>query len=107
MCMVNNGIGLTLNSPANLLVTDPQGRRTGYDSVGGQTLLEIPGSQFSGPGTEPQSLSIADATNGNYTIQVVGTSNGVFHLDIHASGQDAGLTQTRVAGSTVPGAVTT
>jgi len=106
MCMVNKGIGLTLNSPANLLVTDPQGRRTGYDSIAGQTLLEIPGSQFSGPGTEPQSLSIPDATNGNYTIQVVGTSNGVFHLDIYASGQDAGLTRTRVAGSTSLGAVT-
>ena len=107
MTRVNEGIGLTLNSPANLLVTDPLGRRVGVDSATGQILLEIPGATFSGAGAEPETLSIPGSIGGNYVVQVVGTATGVFHLDIDASGHDAGLTSTQVVDTTSAGLVTT
>ncbi len=39
-------LGLQLGSPAELLVTDPLGRRTGKDPVSGLTYDEIPGASY-------------------------------------------------------------
>ncbi len=60
MTWVNGGTIVEVHSPANLLITDPQGRRAGVDPVTGQEVLEIPGAQFSGAGSEPQFLSLPD-----------------------------------------------
>jgi hypothetical protein len=100
MTRVNQGAVFTLHSPANLYVTDAQGRHTGVDPVTGQVVLEIPGSEYSGPGTEPQTISIPDATEGDYSVQLVGTGTGNYHLDILGADQGGELRST-VLGDTI------
>jgi hypothetical protein len=106
MTQVNHGIGLTLNSPANLLVTDPQGRRVGVVPGSGQVVNEIPGASFSGPGTEPQSLAVPGGIEGQYQVQVVGTATGVYHLDVYAASRAGDVLRTQVADQTSAGAIT-
>ena len=107
MTRVNEGIAFTLNSPANLLVTDPQGRRVGVDPLTGQTLMEIPGATFTGAGTEPESITLPGGIDGQYGVQVTGTASGVFHLDVFAAGSDGEVMRTQVADVTSVGAGTT
>ncbi|MBI3468480.1 MAG: tandem-95 repeat protein [Planctomycetes bacterium] len=104
MTEVNNGIGFTLNSPGNLLVTDPMGRRVGVDAATGQTLLEIPGARFTGAGTEPQVIAIPGGIDGAYQVQVVGTGDGMFHLDLFAASRGGELMRTQVADQLSSGA---
>ena len=105
MTRVNNGVGFTLNSPANLLVTDPMGRRIGVDPATGQTINEIPDATFTGIGTEPESIAIPNAIEGEYQVQVVGSADGVFHLDFYAASLSGELVRTQVADQTSVGAI--
>ncbi|HUT90108.1 MAG TPA: N-acetylmuramoyl-L-alanine amidase [Thermoguttaceae bacterium] len=107
MCRLNGCIQVQLNSPANLLITDPSGRRSGVDPATGATLLEIPGTRFSGPGTHPQTLAIPFPDGGNYTVEVVGIDSGTYDLKMLVSALDAGLTTAEFSGTTHPGLVTT
>jgi subtilase family serine protease/PKD repeat protein len=75
--------------PINLLVTDPQGRRLGYDPVSGTVLREIPNSVYTGPNAEPQILLIGDALPGEYRFTSTGYDSGpyLFRVDrVGASG---------------------
>ena len=67
-----------LLSPAKLLVTDPYGRQTGYDSATNSTVQEIHGSLYSGFDTEPQVISIREMGAGIWKFQVVGTGTGSY-----------------------------
>jgi hypothetical protein len=58
--------------PVNLMVTDPQGRRLGYDPVSQQVVQEIPFGFYSTPDIEPQILWIAAPIPGEYTVTVTG-----------------------------------
>jgi len=106
------GIGATLRravlrvlSPANLYVTDPEGRHTGVDPNTGQVVEEIPGVFYSGPEAEPEFLSIEDMS-GAWEIQVVGTDEGSYTLQLEdIEAEDHGLTE--VDGEAREGAVTT
>ncbi|MEX2139038.1 MAG: tandem-95 repeat protein [Pirellulales bacterium] len=106
MTQVNNGIAFILNSPANLLVTAPQGRRVGVVPGTGQSVNEIPGASFTGPGTEPQSLAIPGGIDGQYQVQIVGTAAGMYHLDLYAASHAGDLMRTQVADQTSAGAIT-
>ncbi len=97
------GVGAGLHSPANLLITDSSGRRSGIDPTSGEILLEIPGTQFSGPGTEPQTLFIPRPLSGTFQIQVNGIGTGEYHVDLFAGDATAQLSQTFVGGMTSPG----
>ncbi|HUQ72085.1 MAG TPA: Ig-like domain-containing protein [Planctomycetaceae bacterium] len=104
MTRANQGIGFTLNSPANLLITDPLGRRVGVDPTTGQTVNEIPGASFSGAGVEPQTIAVPGGIDGQYQVQVVGTGDGMFHLDMYAASRGGDLMRTQVADQTSAGA---
>src|SRR5262249_36250434 len=60
---------------------------------------------FSGAGTEPETISIPPAGTANYTVKVVGTATGSYHLDVSAAGSDSSLLNTLVYGTTVSGQV--
>ena len=107
MNRVNLGIVYLLHSPANLLVTDPLGNQSGVDPDTGESLLEIPGSEFSGAGTEPHFIAMPFAADGAYTVQVIGTGFGSFELEAWGADVGANLTSTQIAGNTAPGAVAT
>jgi hypothetical protein len=87
-----SAILVALYSPAEILITDPQGRRTGIDPRTGTEYEEIPSSTY---GQEPleaddgtqgilehELLSILTPVSGDYLIEVIGTGTGVVALDI-------------------------
>ena len=69
-----------IESPVDALITAPDGRRVGFDFATGEVVNEIPGATYSGPGTEPQVIIIPDGLEGDYTIQLVGTTSGEYTM---------------------------
>lgn len=101
-----NRATFNIYSPADLLVTDPFGRKTGYDPITGIEYNQIPGSGYQGESLdddetdEPSEdhwfvLDIAGPAEGKYTIQVTGTDTGTYDLEvrtINVDGQPAPMT---------------
>jgi hypothetical protein len=94
------GITLRLYSPAELLVIAPDGKKTGLDPITGRRYAEIPNSSYQEegydnletgvPNTHPTKfvdLSFGPA-EGEYTIQVTGTGNGLYSLEVSPRGAD-------------------
>jgi hypothetical protein len=81
-----------LHSPANLHLTDPTGRQAGFDAATGRIVNEIPGSYYSGPGTEPQVLMVVGAIPGDYQFTAIGTGTGTIHLEIGGINETGGGT---------------
>jgi K319-like protein len=68
-------------SPLNILVTDPRGRRVGFDPATGVEVNEIGAdASYSGPGTTPQVIDIVGLVPGDYELSAVGTGEGQFTL---------------------------
>jgi peptide/nickel transport system substrate-binding protein len=69
------------NCPMLVSFVDSVGRRSGYDPSTGQTVLEIPHSTYSGLGSDPQLVKIRSPL-GNYTVELYGTGNGSYSLEV-------------------------
>ncbi|HKY53169.1 MAG TPA: SBBP repeat-containing protein, partial [Anaerolineales bacterium] len=67
-------------SPIELLITDPAGRRLGYDSTTGQILDEIPLGVYQHPIGGTADLWIFDPLPGNYSFTTVGTGTGSYTI---------------------------
>lgn len=78
---------IRLRSPAYLQVIDPLGRRIGATAADG-IALEVPGSAYIGPKTEPQHVMIGNVLPGRYTIQLVGSGYGKVTVDVEATLDD-------------------
>ncbi len=87
-------LGPIVLSPANLFVTDPQGRSIGLNPSTGDVVNDIPDALYSGPGTEPQYVLIPNPLNGTYNITLVGTANGNYTLTIEYATTTQTTTQT-------------
>ncbi len=87
-----DALEIHLASPAELLLTDSEGRRTGYDFETGEVLQEIPGSSYdqtsaiytttgieSNPHFE-KVLLVDDTQDDVYTLEVIGTGEGEYTL---------------------------
>ena len=89
---------MRITAPVNVhfVVTDPQGRRTGYDPTTGTNFTEIPGAGYTEQaidtpnesGFSPQRLSderyftsVSSVLDGAYQIQVFGVTSGSFYID--------------------------
>lgn len=69
-----------LLSPGKLLVTDPQGRRTGYDTETKSALQEIPDTFYGGLDADPQFITFRGLVDGTWKFQVIGTGEGEYTL---------------------------
>jgi hypothetical protein len=73
-------------SPVDISVTDPLGREIGTFYKNGsinREITEISGvAIYTGSGTEPQYIIIADPEEGLYDIKVHGTGNGTYNLSV-------------------------
>lgn len=111
---------LYLASPAELLITDPQGRREGLNPTTGTTHNEIPGALYYKEGSYESSNTDVDPLtqhyikvlhlpllpDGSYTIKVIGTGEGSYALTSVMT-TDAGTTiQKTFTASTTPNQVT-
>jgi hypothetical protein len=72
---------VTVHSPVDLIVTDANGRRTGFDLARKQPIAEIPGGRYTGHATEPQTVAVPFPA-GDYDIQLTATGDGPFTLTI-------------------------
>jgi hypothetical protein len=86
-------LSIGLASPAELLITDPEGLRTGVDPRTGETYNENPDAYYygeqltadDGSGESSPPIKWFDTTapiNGDYQIQVIGTGSGPYHMFI-------------------------
>jgi hypothetical protein len=71
---------------SELILTDPQGRRTGLDPVGKVERREIPRASYVETGTSPRTvlLDTREPMDGSYVLQVTGTAQGSYTLDLRA-----------------------
>ncbi len=89
-----SGILIRFHSPGELLLTDPQGKRLGYDPVTGVIYNEIPDGYYdayftedaeSGDlGPETKELLAPHPIAGDYQLQINGTGTGTYSLNILA-----------------------
>lgn len=78
--------------PADLILIDPQGRRTGHDPRIDQMFRGIPGSSYTtegidddvtgAPGPETLIIYVGGAMSGEYTLHVVGIADAAYHLEL-------------------------
>ena len=105
-----SGISIYLHSPAELLLTDPQGRKLGMDPATGQHFKEIPQSYYeytaitdqeTGFTPEPtKELTFAKPIDGEYFLEVIGTGTGDYYLEVQAT--DSNLEPSSVLVEQVP-----
>jgi hypothetical protein len=97
------GIIIRFHSPGELLLTDPQGRKVGYDPINGVTYNEIPGAYYEGeamedditgePGPESKELMVPRPLAGDYQLKVIGTDIGTYTLEIRSRDPELNLSK--------------
>ena len=105
---------LYLCSPAEMLVTDSLGRRTGIDPTTGEEFSEIPGASYgdeylspaddSGGGTMHTKVLVLPE-GGIYTVEVIGTGDGSYTLLAISSGDGGQPLSQSITRSVTPGQV--
>jgi len=116
----SRALSFFLASPAELLITDSTGRRTGKDPLTNTTYEEIPDSSYavdaigdaegeeSPNGHETKWLYVPDATTSAYTIKVIGTGVGAYTFGVitnESTGDNT--THKEFVSETTPGRVAT
>jgi len=93
-------------SPAHLVLTDPEGRRSGYDATTGTILDEIPGVTYSGPNATVETISVTDPTGqiAGWKLAVTGFDTGSYEIEAGSVDSTDPPHQIRV-GQTVAGKV--
>ena len=99
--LISQELWIILNSPANVYVTDPDGKHIGTNPLTGEVVNEIEGATYTGPGTEPQEIKIPYPLKGRYDVQLVGTGTGTYTLTI--KGVSSGM---EVSSETIQGDIT-
>jgi PKD repeat protein len=109
--LVPNGtvdlISVVSACPVNLLITDPQGRRLGFDPATGQVLREIPHSIYTIPGSEPQIVVMANPYPGTYQVTASGYADGEFALRADYIANNGAFLLDGFAGTTTAGQIDT
>jgi PKD repeat protein len=95
-----------LESPADFLITDPQGRSIGIDPLTGQLVNEIPGGLYSGSNTEPQVVLIPSPIDGEYDVKLLGTASSTYTFTSEFE-TPTGVTTNTFTGSIVSGEILT
>ncbi len=94
---------LWLNSPADILITGPDGLRVGFDNVHKENINEIPGAYYSGNGSEPQFVSIPAPLHGIYIVDLHGTGTGSYMITVESIAEDGTVVDTETwTGTTSP-----
>lgn len=108
---------IAIASPAELLVTDPQGRKLGKDSITNTVYDEIPDGIYTKEGPiassaapldpaaihESKVIAIPAPLDGSYNIRVIGTASGSYTLDSLVYDQNGQSEASVVEGNTATG----
>lgn len=105
---LNNGDALLVFlvwSPVDVLVTDPAGRRIGYDPHSGSMVNEVPGAFYSGNGSDEEFFFLPAGAIGEYTVTTVGTGSGAYAVSAHRVSAAEMRTIGMIGGETQPGQI--
>jgi pimeloyl-ACP methyl ester carboxylesterase len=91
--------------PVNLTITDPQGRRVGFDPATGGSLQEIPGAVYPGPNVEGQFIVLPSFVQGKYQFNATAFGNGAYVLSALRLGADGLTTLGTFSGNVTQGEV--
>jgi hypothetical protein len=94
---VDGYLTISLHSPATITTIDASGRGVGSNQSG---LTEIQDALYSGLGSSPQVIIIPNPTSDNYKIEVTGTSDGAYTLNLDLLSSDNVTTLTFVGNIT-------
>lgn len=89
-------LSIILHSPADVHLFDALGRHVGKNYDTGQVELQIPGATYSS--TDPQTIIVSQPQAGNYTVQLIGTADGPYTLDIVGTQEDQVVSSTSYNG---------
>jgi hypothetical protein len=90
-----SSLNISAKSPVDLLITDGQGRKTGFDPITQAAYNEIPESLYYSEridndetgekGLTVKVLHLGAPENATHTLQVIGTDLGSYELEFHSS----------------------
>lgn len=90
--------GDALDPPAELLLTDPEGRRVGRDPIEDATFSEVPDASYGyegiddavsgAPGPQTAIIDMRNPMIGRYTLRVIGTESAKYDLSIRGYDSD-------------------
>lgn len=93
---VNTALRVTMQSPVDILVTNPAGKKIGFAPSLNSVVNQIGEfANYTGPGTEPQIIEIDQASPGDYSITGIGTGTGPYTLTIEHFTEDGELLDSR------------
>ena len=110
-----SSLSASVASPAELLLTDPLGRRVGKDPITGATYDEVPGASYfadsigdatgeqSPTGHVSKTIYASEPPDGGYTLSVIGTSSGSYTLTVDAVNNEGVFSETQTSGVTDTG----
>jgi len=94
-------IRISFHSPGELLITDPQGLRLGYDPITGQSFNEIPNGWYveeyiedplrPGYGMRCRTLEIMRPDTGDYDLTITGTGDGTYDFYVRTYDIQSGV----------------
>lgn len=95
---IQSSLTIRFHSPGQLVLTDPLGRKLGYDPILQKEYHEIPNGSYNilyqsaldgPPDQDPtKELDIPVPQEGEYTLTITGTGTGSYDLDVLASSRD-------------------
>lgn len=111
---------ITLASPAELLIIDPQGRKLGKDPVANTSYEEIPDAAYVYDGPivtsdtdldpvqihETKEIHIEAPLDGKYQLQVIGTGTGIYGLELTSFDSQGNSQNQQFHSETIPGHMT-
>ena len=108
---------VSAHSPVELLITDPQGRKLGYDPATGVSWNDVPEASYfissiaanGGTGQEELPKSkvalIFNPLDGDYNLKVSGTNQGTYTINTYASDWQGTTFKQTSSGTAQPGSV--
>lgn len=94
-------------SPVAILLTDPSGRRIGFDPLTQATINEIGlTATYSGTGAEPQVIVVDSPLVGAYRLTGIGTGSGQYILRLMTQEGEAIASEEKVTGTATAGNLT-
>jgi pimeloyl-ACP methyl ester carboxylesterase len=103
---INTMALIQLQSPVDMVITSPDGKKLGKDFTTGQEFNEIPGAFYSGYDTHEEYLTIPNPLPGAYKIELIGTDNGGKYGVVSSVVSDTSATSTTITGVTNPNQIT-
>jgi hypothetical protein len=97
---------IQLQSPIDVVVIDPDGRKVGKNFANGQEYSEIPGSFYSGFQTDEEYITIPNPQEGEYKIELQGTDNGGEYGIVTSLISEAASTTNEIVGISKPNQIT-